>query len=111
MADRPAVRPALLKMPATILHRLTGAFADELLLGGQRVLPDKAQASGFLFRHETVRSAFDAMLGHALSPGRAPQPRLSPPQRDTARSAPSEQPVDQPSVDTAARLLRSLRAR
>lgn len=104
-------RPALLKMPATILHRLTGAFADELLLGGQRVLPDKAQASGFLFRHETVRSAFDAMLGHALSPGRAPQPRLSPPQRDTARSAPSEQPVDQPSVETAARLLRSLRAR
>src|SRR5262249_41884228 len=52
-------RPALLKVPAAILHHLGGAFADELLLGGQRVIPDKAQLSGFQFRHETVRSALD----------------------------------------------------
>ena len=58
-------RPALLRMPAAILHHLAGAFADELLLGGQRVIPDKAQLSGFAFRHETVRSALDAILGNA----------------------------------------------
>jgi uncharacterized protein len=56
-------RPALLRMPAVVLHRLLGALADELLLGGQRVLPDKAEASGFKFRHETLRSALSAMLG------------------------------------------------
>ena len=90
-------------MPATILHHLAGAFADELLLGGQRVIPDKAQASGFIFRHETVRSALDAALGNA-SAARTLQPVSKP---ETLRSAPAEQAVDQPSVEAAARLLRS----
>jgi uncharacterized protein len=56
-------RPALLRMPASLLHRLAGDLADELLLRGQRVLPDKAQASGFKFRHETLPSALSAILG------------------------------------------------
>jgi NAD dependent epimerase/dehydratase family enzyme len=50
-------------MPASLLHWLAGDLADELLLGGRRVLPDKAQASGFNFRHETLRSALSAILG------------------------------------------------
>jgi uncharacterized protein len=56
-------RPALLRMPASVLHRLAGDLADELLLRGQRVLPDKALASGFKFRHETLPSALSAILG------------------------------------------------
>jgi uncharacterized protein len=56
-------RPALLRMPAFLLHRLGGDFADELLLTGQRVLPDKADAHGFKFRHETLESALAVMLG------------------------------------------------
>ena len=56
-------RPAILRVPAGLLHRLAGDFADELLLSGQRVLPGKALASGFAFRHETLRSAFKAILG------------------------------------------------
>jgi len=56
-------RPALLRMPAALLHHLAGDLADELLLGGRRVLPDKAEASGFKFRHETLRSAFSAIFG------------------------------------------------
>ena len=56
-------RPAILPLPAAILHRLGGDLADELLLGGQRVLPDKAVASGFAFRHEDLRGALAAMLG------------------------------------------------
>lgn len=56
-------RPALLRMPAFLLHHLAGDLADELLLGGRRVLPDKAEASGFKFRHETLPSAFSAMFG------------------------------------------------
>ena len=57
-------RPARLPLPAPVL-RLAGDFAKELLLGGQRVLPDKAEVSGFKFRHETLASAFAAILGGA----------------------------------------------
>jgi uncharacterized protein len=56
-------RPTLLRMPAFLLHRLGGDLADELLLTGQRVLPDKADAHGFKFRHETLESALATMLG------------------------------------------------
>ncbi len=56
-------RPAILPIPAGILHRLGGDLADELLLGGQRVLPDKALASGFVFRHVTLRGALASMVG------------------------------------------------
>jgi hypothetical protein len=57
-------RPAVMRLPAVLLRFLAGAFADELLLGGQRVLPDKAQASGFVFRHATLDRALAAMLGY-----------------------------------------------
>ena len=30
--------------------------------GGQRVIPNKALSTGFVFRHETLRSAFEAIL-------------------------------------------------
>jgi uncharacterized protein len=56
-------RPALLRMPASVLHRLAGDLADELLLRGQRVLPDKALGSGFKFTHETLASALSAIFG------------------------------------------------
>src|SRR5262249_37966599 len=57
-------RPALLPIPAFVLHHLAGAFADELILGGQRVISDKAQLSGFVFRHESLRGALDEILGN-----------------------------------------------
>ena len=55
-------RPALFRIPDALLRRLGGDFAGELLLGGQRVLPNKALSHGFVFRHETLRSAFEAIL-------------------------------------------------
>jgi uncharacterized protein (TIGR01777 family) len=55
-------RPAIFHVPASLLHHLAGDFADELLLGGQRVIPNKALSSGFVFRHETLRSAFESIL-------------------------------------------------
>jgi uncharacterized protein len=55
-------RPAVFRIPAALLHHVAGDFADELLLGGQRVIPNKALGSGFVFRHETLRSAFEAIL-------------------------------------------------
>jgi uncharacterized protein len=55
-------RPAVFRIPASLLRRVGGDFANELLLGGQRVLPNKALRNGFVFRHETLRSAFEAIL-------------------------------------------------
>jgi NAD dependent epimerase/dehydratase family enzyme len=55
-------RPAVMRMPAALLHRLGGDLAAELFLGGQRVLPDKAWTSGFVFRHATLESALESML-------------------------------------------------
>jgi hypothetical protein len=82
-------------MPAWLLHGLARDLADELLLGGQRVLPDKAEASGFRFRHATLDSALAAMLG-ARKRVIYPQVEL----RLTNRlvSSPPEQPVEQPAV-------------
>ena len=62
-------RPAFLPLPALLLRKLLGDFADELLLGGQRVLPDKAQLSGFNFRHETLREALAAIFGQEAHVG------------------------------------------
>lgn len=56
-------RPAILPVPAVLLRRLAGDLAGELLIGGQRVLPDKADACGFTFRHSTLGSALAAILG------------------------------------------------
>ncbi len=56
-------RPAIFRIPSWPLHLLGGGFADELLLGGQRVIPRKAVSHGFSFRHETLKSAFSAMFG------------------------------------------------
>lgn len=55
-------RPAVFRIPDVLLRRVGGDFANELLLGGQRVLPNKALSNGFVFRHETLRSAFEAIL-------------------------------------------------
>ena len=58
-------RPASLRAPAALLHRFAGAFADELLIGGHKVLPAKAEDSGFQFRHARLANALAAMLGKA----------------------------------------------
>jgi uncharacterized protein (TIGR01777 family) len=68
-------RPAFLPLPSALLHLLAGDLADELLIGGQRVLPDKAEASSFTFRHPTLPDAFVAMLG--ARPVHARPPRAS----------------------------------
>src|SRR5262249_51942039 len=61
-------RPAFMRIPAAPLPALAGDLADELLLGGHRVLPDKALNSGFKFRHETLASALAAMLDTTRAP-------------------------------------------
>ena len=54
-------RPALLHIPAWLLKLMLGEMA-ELLLGSQRVLPKKAQVSGFKFSFETLQPALSDIL-------------------------------------------------
>jgi uncharacterized protein (TIGR01777 family) len=56
-------RPAIVPVPALPLRLALGAFADELLLGGQRVVPEAALASGFTFRYPTIDRALAAIVG------------------------------------------------
>ena len=55
-------RPAIIPVPALPLKLALGQFAEELLLGGQRVLPVKAQQSGFAFRYPQLDGALAAIL-------------------------------------------------
>ena len=55
-------RPALFPAPAVALRVMLGQeMADALLLGGQRVMPKKAQRLGFTFRYSTVEAALAAI--------------------------------------------------
>lgn len=54
-------RPALLSVPAWILHLSLGDFSH-LLLDSQRVIPKRALKAGFQFRYSTVEAALQGML-------------------------------------------------
>lgn len=54
-------RPAALPVPAFMLRLALGEFAG-VLLGSQRVLPQKLAASGFRFRHPQIQPALAALL-------------------------------------------------
>lgn len=56
-------RPALIPMPAFTLRLLFGAMADEVLLGGQQVLPRLAEASGYRFAYPELDGALAEILG------------------------------------------------
>jgi uncharacterized protein len=57
-------RPAVFALPAWLLRLVAGDLARELLLGGQRVLPVKAEASGFLFRYPSLQATLDEIVGN-----------------------------------------------
>ncbi|HEX9176741.1 MAG TPA: TIGR01777 family oxidoreductase [Mycobacterium sp.] len=56
-------RPTPLPMPAVVLRRLLGEFADEGLLAGQRAIPAALERAGFAFHHNTIGEA----LSYAMS--------------------------------------------
>jgi len=55
-------RPARLPTPGFVLRLVLGQMADELLLTGQRVLPQRAERWGYLFRYPRLAEAFHAIL-------------------------------------------------
>lgn len=62
-------RPAWFPTPAFVLHLVLGEMADALLLGGQFVVPFKAEWGGYHFKYPTLRSALTAAL---QQPGSSP---------------------------------------
>lgn len=52
-------RPALLRMPGWVLQIMFSELAREILLRGQRVVPEKAVQSGFEFRFSALEDALD----------------------------------------------------
>lgn len=54
-------RPAFVRAPAFALRLALGEMADGLVLGGQRVVPAKAQALGFTFRYATLEAGLRAI--------------------------------------------------
>lgn len=71
-------RPSFMAAPALPLRLALGDFADELLLGGQRVLPAKALATGFRFRHPDLEGALATIVGARPRPtGAKRRKRLS----------------------------------
>ena len=55
-------RPALMPMPAAVVRLLFGAMGEELLLGGQRVLPQRLQQAGFRHAFPDIGSALADLL-------------------------------------------------
>jgi uncharacterized protein (TIGR01777 family) len=62
-------RPSLMPAPAFALRLALGEMADALLLGGQRVLPAKAQRLGFAFRFSTIDAALEEIYRQADGTG------------------------------------------
>ena len=59
-------RPAVLPVPAPVLRLALGQMAEELLLSGAAVLPERAEAAGFAFVHARLESALAAALGREV---------------------------------------------
>lgn len=75
-------RPAVLPMPAVIARLAFGEMADELMLKGQRVVPEQILKSGFEFLYPDLASALADIHGNRIRPS-GEQPGSLPGQRDT----------------------------
>lgn len=55
-------RPSWLHPPAFMLRLMMGELASELLLSGQRVLPDRLACSGYKFKYPDAYSALQSIM-------------------------------------------------
>jgi uncharacterized protein len=56
-------RPSIMPTPGFALRLVFGEMADEMLLGGQRVVPARATGEGFTFRYPTLDDSLTHILG------------------------------------------------
>ena len=62
-------RPAFMAVPALPLRLALGQFAEELLLGGQNVVPARARAAGFSFDYPDLAAALAEIVGNEAHAG------------------------------------------
>lgn len=55
-------RPAFLPLPAFVLRTVFGEMADEIMLNGQKVLPEKIQKHGYRFLYPDITSALSRIF-------------------------------------------------
>jgi len=55
-------RPAFIPMPAFVMKLMLGEMAEELLLSGQRVVPNKIIKAGYQFKYPELKNAFESIL-------------------------------------------------
>lgn len=55
-------RPSLLFMPGFLLRLMLGEMADEMILSGQKVIPEKLLNAGFQFKYPHVENALREIL-------------------------------------------------
>jgi uncharacterized protein (TIGR01777 family) len=55
-------RPSWLPMPGFAMRLMFGEMADELILSGQKVIPEKLLNSDFVFKYEKVENALKCIL-------------------------------------------------
>ncbi len=55
-------RPSLFFVPGFVLRLRFGEMADEMLLSGQRVVPERLINAGFNFEHPEIKQALSAVL-------------------------------------------------
>ena len=65
-------RPAVLGAPASLLRRLGGEAADEIMLKSVRMVPARLRESGFEYSTPTLDGALGHLLGHADAPSPLP---------------------------------------
>ena len=58
-------RPSFVRTPAAAVRFALGELADAIILGGQRVVPTRATALGYEFKHETLEQALRDIYGKA----------------------------------------------
>lgn len=66
-------RPAFLAAPELAIRLAMGELAD-VVLASQRVVPERAVRSGYVFRHPTIEGALADLFGHARGAERAGVP-------------------------------------
>lgn len=57
-------RPALFPMPAFVVRLVFGEMGEELLLGGQKVLPTRLKAAGFQWESPFIGEGFSKVLAN-----------------------------------------------
>ena len=66
-------RPTLIPVPRLGVEALFGEMGKALLLDGARVVPEKAEATGFVFRYPTLEESLRFQLGKPDESHRQPQ--------------------------------------